>query len=302
MIKSLTIVFTTARLKPEFSWFFDSLDREAGGDFTNTKVIVVDTFCEDRRHGPDIGWKDHVFMHTEPKPTIWQGEYRITSEDWWSKCNALNTGITLCDTEWIAFVDDRCVLAHGWLQCVQDSMIHGYAVCGSYEKRSGMRVVNGEITNEGEILGGDVRTQFGYPVATYDWYGGSCALPLEFALRVNGFPEDVCDGLGFEDVAFGILLKNNHLPMRYDSRMRIIEDRTPSEIGGALKRGGKKGPNTPWDDKDYKILDIMRASTTSGNSFDITELRNKVLQGEPFPLPTADHSDWFDGKSISELE
>ena len=89
--------------------------------------------------------------------------------------------------------------------------------------------------------------------------------------------------------------------MYYDSRMRIIEDRTPTEIGGALKRGGKKGKNTPWDDKDYKILDIMRASTTSGNSYDLRELREKVLKGEPFPPPTASHRDWFDDELISEL-
>ena len=123
-------------------------------------------------------------------------------------------------------------------------------------------------------------------------------MPLEFCLRVNGWPEEITDGLGFEDVAFGILLRNNHLPMYYDSRMKIIEDRTPTEIGGALKRGGKKGPNTPWDDKDYKILDIMNASTTSGNSFDIKELRERTLKGEPFPPPTASHKDWFDGAII----
>lgn len=294
MIKSLTIVFTTARFHPNFGWFYHSLCRETGNDFSNVKVIIVDSI--DRELDD---WEiRHITHWIKPKPTIWQGEHKITKEDWWAKCNAMNTGIALCDTEWIAFVDDRCVLAHGWLQCVQDSMIHGYAVCGSYEKRANMKVENGEIIDGGELLGSDDRPQRGFPVPTKDWYGGSCALPLEFCLRVNGFPEDICDGLGFEDVAFGILLRNNHLPMYYDSRMKIIEDRTPTEIGGALKRGGKKGPNTPWDDKDYKILDIMNASLTSGNSFDIKELRERTLKGEPFPPPTASHKDWFDGAII----
>ena len=132
-----------------------------------------------------------------PKPTIWQGEHRITKVDWWAKCNSMNTGICLCDTEWIAFVDDRSVLSHGWLQCVQDSMIHNYAVCGSYEKHSNMKVENGEVVDPGELLGQDIRRDFGYPVKTTDWYGGSCALPLEWCLRVNGYPEKYCDGLGF---------------------------------------------------------------------------------------------------------
>jgi len=127
-------------------------------------------------------------------------------------------------------------------------------------------------------------------------------MPLEFCLRVNGMPEDICDGLGFEDVAFGILLRNNHLPMYYDSRMKIIEDRTPTEISGALKRASKPSPTDDIHQaKDYRILSIMNNSTTSGNSYDIRELRERTLKGYPFPLPSADHKDWFDGQPVSEM-
>lgn len=301
MIKSLTIVYVTARHEPKIEWFLDSLNRETGGDFSNTAIIVVSTYEFGFLVSPYSDLSGRV-KTTFPKPTIWQGEHRITKEDWWAKCNAMNTGIALCDTEWIAFVDDRSVLSHGWLQCVQDSMLHDYAVCGSYEKRANMKVKDGEIVEEGELLGADIRTQRGFPHPTNDWYGGSCALPLEWCLRVNGFPEDVCDGLGFEDIAFGILLRNNHLAMYYDSRMRIIEDRTPSEIGGALKRASKPSPNDDkYQAKDYRILEIMGASTTSGNSYDLTELRERTLKGEPFPPPTARYYDWFDNAPISEM-
>ncbi len=306
MIKSLTIVYCTARKQPEFQWFLDSLHRETGGDYSNINIIRVDSNLDGRYqvcsrvHGKDM--VDH--LATNPKPTIWQGKHRITKENWWSKCNTMNTGIALCETEWISFLDDRCVLAHGWLHAIQDSMIGNYAVCGSYEKRSGMKVVNGEIVEEGELLGKDIRTQRGFPHLTADWYGGSGALPLEWCLRVNGFPERICDGLGFEDIAFGILLRNNHLEMRYDSRMRIIEDRTPTEIDGALKRASKPSPtDNKHDAKDYRILAIMGASTASGNSFDIGPLRERVLRGEPLGnfLPTASRFDWFDGEDISQM-
>jgi hypothetical protein len=92
--------------------------------------------------------------------------------------------------------------------------------------------------------------------------------------------------------------------MRYDSRMRLIQDRTPSEIGGALKRASKPSPdpNNKYLAKDYRILEIMGSSTTSGNSYDISELREKVLRGEPFPPPTESHYDWFDGQPVSEME
>ncbi len=294
MIKSLTIVYVTARTSPMVEWFLDSLALQCTSD--NVKIIIVSTFKD---AVGDLFNSDKVKV-VNPKPTIWQGEYKITRESWWAKSNAMNTGIALCDTEWIAFVDDRSVLMPGWLQCVQDSMIHTYAVCGSYEKRANMRVTNGEITNHGDLLGIDIRTQRGFPHLTSDWYGGSGALPLEWCLMVNGFPEDVCDGLGFEDIQFGKLLNNNHLEMRYDSRMRIVEDRTQSEIGGALKRGGKKGKNSPWDDKDYAILNRMGDAKTSQNSYDIRELRQRVLSGKPFPSPTASHFDWYDNAPIAE--
>lgn len=301
MIKSLTIVYVTARHEPKLEWFLDSLDRETGKDYSNTKIIIVDTLLWSRKDITLYNGDKNLIM-VEPKPTIWQGKHRITKTDWWAKCNAMNTGIALCDTEWIAFVDDRSVLSRGWLQCVQDSMIHGYAVCGSYEKRANLKVENGEVLDGGELLGLDIRTQRGFPHRTADWYGGSGALPLEWCLRVNGFPEDVCDGLGFEDIAFGILLRNNHLEMRYDSRMRIIEDRTPTEIGGALKRASKPSPNDDkYQAKDYRILAIMGASSTSGNSYDLTDLRQRTLRGEPFPPPTASHKDWFDGEEISQM-
>lgn len=309
MIKSLTIVYTTARHDPKFDWFFHSLDRESGGDYANTKVIIVDSYCEQVERAKDImSWvhlrnPPHLKL-TAPKPTIWQGKHRITKEDWWAKSNALNTGIALCDTEWIAFVDDRCVLSHGWLHAIQDSMIDNYAVCGTYEKRANLKVRNGEVVDFGELLGHDIRRPHGKPVITSDWYGGSGALPLEWCLRVNGFPETYCDGLGFEDMQFGILLRNNHLEMRFDSRMKIIEDRTPSEIGGALKRASKPSPdpNDIHQAKDYRILSIMHASTTSGNSYDLAELRQRVLRGEPFPPPTASHNDWFDNEFIGSME
>ncbi len=301
MIKSLTIVYVTARHEPKVEWFLDSLALQCTSD--NVKIIIVDSMLWKR--GDEwtvIADFTKDMRRVLPKPTIWQGDHKITRDEWWAKSNALNTGIALCDTEWIAFVDDRSVLMPGWLQCVQDSMIHNYAVCGSYEKRANMRVTNGEITNHGELLGEDVRRKFGRPVVTSDWYGGSGALPLEWCLQVNAFPEDVCDGLGFEDIQFGFLLRNNGFDMRYDNRMMIVEDRTQSEIGGALKRGGKKGPNTPWDDKDYAILNKMANSKTSQNSYDIRELRDRVLKGEPFPPPTASHLDWYDQQPIIELE
>src|SRR5206468_12812079 len=117
--------------------------------------------------------------------------------------------------------------------------------------------------------------KFGEPVPTSDWYGGSCALPLEWCLQVNGFPEDMCDGLGSEDSMFGRTLLHSGLPMKYDSRMRIIEDRTPSQIGGALKRADKN-PHLGQKAKSWDIVRAFRGKTTSQNSFDIRDMRARI--------------------------
>lgn len=291
-MKSLTVAYVTSRLDPRIHWFYDSLTRQVGHYLPS--IIIVDSSHSKEKYPHLQGYVGQV-KHVVPKPTIWQGEHCITRENWWAKSNALNTAICLCETEWIAFVDDRSVLMPGWLDCIHAAMNGNYAVCGRYEKRANMRVENGEIVDAGTLLGSDTRTPGIYPFDS--WYGGHGALPLEWCLDVQGFPE-VCDSLGSEDSMFGVLLRNNGFPVRYNSAMRIIEDRTPGEIDGALKRADKGvSPN----DKSHKIVEIFRDKLTSQNSFDIRNLRDRVLAGEPFPPPSASHLDWYDGQPISEM-
>lgn len=287
-MNSLTVAFVTSRRDSKVEWFFESLFKNVKQSNASVEVIVVDILgMEGRNQYPNC-------LFTVPKPTIWQGPHRITREDWWAKSNALNTAICLCRTEWIAFVDDRSVLCPGWLDCIEEAMRGQYAVCGYYEKRANMRVENGEIVDAGTLLGADTRTPGTYPFDS--WYGGHGALPLEWCLRVQGFPE-VADSLGSEDSLFGILLRNFGFPVYYDSRMRLIEDRTPGEIGGALRRSDwGESPR----DASHALVEMFRDKTTSQNEFDIRNMRDRVLNGEPFPPPTSSPIHWFSGEPISE--
>jgi hypothetical protein len=293
-VPTLTIAFVTARKEPKIEWFFDSLSAQ-GGDKDVERLIVIDS------QGPEEIDRYHKIAnvyHRKPKPNIWQGKHRLTKEDWWAKSNALNTAICLCETDWIAFVDDRSVLMPGWLDRIHDAMRGRYAVCGSYEKRLNLKVENGVIVDEGTIDSLDQRQQLDYPQPTKDWYGGHGALPLSWCLAVNGFSEDLCDGLGLEDCMFGLTLYNAGFPVCYDSRMRIIEDRTQGEINGALRRTDK---GVSPDDKSHAIVAKFQGATTSMNSFDISEVRDRVLHGQPFPPPSASPNDFFDGQPISEF-
>ncbi len=324
-MKSLTIAFITSRKEPQFQWFLDSLHLQVQAEnerlfperefpkehfpkrpsIDYPKIMRVDSNLDGRYQvcsrvcGTDMVDSDAF----PPKPTIWQGKHRITKEDWWAKSNAMNTAIILCTTDYLAMVDDRCVLAPEWLQCVFDAMRENYAVVGSYEKRANMKVENGVITDMGEDLGQDTRPQYGNPVSTHDWYGGSCALPLEWCLQVNGFAE-IADGLGSEDSLFGITLRNSGLPMKFDSRMRLIEDRTPSEIGGALKRADK-GVDRGRNAKSWVLLRIFNGKTDSQNEYCIRNMRDRVLLNNEnlWEMPTyCSKFDYYDGQPISEME
>lgn len=298
---TLTIAFVTARHDPKVEWAINSLRRQVTDNDTLKRVIIVDHFWEKepKKYFPlNAGsttkgeiWIDSVL----PKPTIWQGKDRLPEDEWWAKSNALNTAICLCETDWIAFCDDRCVLGPHWLEAVLNAMNGGYAVCGNYEKWANMQVTDGVITDSGTLLGTDTRDQDFH--STHRWYGGSCALPLEWCLMVNGWPE-LCDSVGLEDIMFGATLWLNGLPMYYDPKMLIIEDRTPGQIDGALKRANKgEAPNSKAD----KIVEIFLDKKTSQNSFDIRDMRARVLRGEPFPPPSASHLDWFDGSEIKDF-
>ena len=247
--------------------------------------------------------KDYHFANltiTPPKPSVWKGSHRLTKEDWWSKSNDLNTAILLCKTDYIAFVDDRCVLAPTWLGAIKRAMHNEYAVCGTYEKRANMKVENGVIVDEGTLLGSGRPQGFG---RTHDWWGGSYALPLEWCLAVNGWSEDVCDGLGSEDSQFGMTLRNSGYSMFYDSDLKIIEDRTPSEIGGGLKRADKMKDDVVTNAKSWDIVRIFKTATTSQNSYDIRNMRDRILLNhEPFPPPSAANFDWYDKQPLSEIE
>lgn len=307
-MKSLTIVFVTSRPEPELDWFFDSLEPQINS-WEHIEVIVVHSV------EPHPGWRfnPEFFKNqsklkdiriVKPKPTLWQGEHRITKEDWWAVSNARNTGICLCKTEWIAFLDDRCVLAPTWLQAIRNAMEGNYAVCGTYEKRHGMTVENGVIRNGGIVTGRDNRDNGREPFArTVDgghWYGCTNALPLEWALTINGY-EELMDGLSFEDVMFGKMLQNNAYPIKFDPTMRITEDRSPDKLGPTMKRSDKgKSPN----DKSHAALARFGKARRSDNfGKDLRNVREGALRGESWEIPDLhfEWRDWYDGQPLREL-
>lgn len=303
----LTVAYVTARQEPNFQWFFDSLANQLG-PHDKVKVIIVDLLADKRnqeayeKHGLEVRW-------VEPKPTVWQGKHRITKQDWWAMSNARNTAFCLCETEWIACLDDRCVLLPSWLDAVKLAIAGNYIVVGSYEKRSNMLVERGFIKGFEKLIGTDKRLETSPKLmrnCPHSWFFGcTFALPLEVALKINGF-EEGCDGMSMEDVIFGLNLRNAGYHITFDPNLRMIEDRTEGEIssghsmGGVMRRTDKgKSP----DDKTHAALKRFGVLKRTEFTADLVGLRDYYRAKKAWPpLPISERTDWYDGQPISDFQ
>lgn len=302
---NLTVVFISSRFKPCVLWFLNSLRNQLKPDDRITVIFVISYIEGDEVR--EEQWHPQILVKfTRPKPTVWQGPERLTKLNWWAASNSRNTGICLCKTDYIAFQDDRSVLLPGWLDAVREAITGNYGVFGTYQKRVGIEVADGVITHSGIVIGEDSRIDYvkvhrgnAAPTpAPGEWaFGCTLALPLEWALAVNGYDE-TCDGLSMEDVIFGLMLANHGFDLRFDHRMAIVEDRTKDEIGIPMKREDKGvSPN----DKSHALLDMLRGLKQARHDLDLRQIRKNMLAGGKWPPPWGPEKDWHDGQLLSEM-
>lgn len=315
----------TNRADSRIEWFLDSLNRE-GGFCSGIKVVVVDFTSKTaggiaKSLGVEVsipildGEKYDSFISVRhPKPSVWQGPHRLTKEDFFAASNARNTALCLAPDGWIAYVDDLSVLMPGWLSAVREAMASGYIALGAYKKVKNLVVKNGIATSYDEFPGGiDSRWCWGKdnaPVRANGgmMYGCSVAMPVEALLTINGWPEDLCDGLGSEDYCCGLALQNAGYTFWYDRRMLTLESEELHHVekpfrkddwhfeNGKPVRGGNGG-----SDKSHAALEIAKQSRHFPNHFNIREMREKVLRGEPFQVERIPEHDWYSGIALKDL-
>lgn len=303
----ITIGYITARDEPRFDWFFDSLRLQQGLEKIK-QVVVVDAQCGQRRDefvAASRGF-DFTIEWVFPKPNVWGGKHRLTKEDWWHVAAARNTWLCLATQPWCAALDDRCVLTKSWLPTILESIEDNAAVFGAYEKRHNIEVKNGVIVSEGTTVARDGREQWCERSEKFmpfrncppEWsYGCTLAFPTAWGMEINGWDE-TCDGASGEDVYFGHYLKNCGKRIRYDARMKIIEDRTPGKCGPTMRREDKGvSPN----DKSHALLAMLKPLKRSMHQWDLNTVARQVQSGEPWPIPTGPTTDWFDGQPLSEM-
>lgn len=308
---SLTICYLTVRKEPRLQWFLASLNRERMGfppdGRPEVRVIVIDHYAPKDR-SLDEGTRG--FARVRPKPNVWNGEFRLTKEDWFNAGSARNTGICYCRTPWIAFVDDLSVLRPGWLAAAIEATNYPTQITlGAYRKLKKLVVDEaGNVASYEEFPAGiDNRQKHVDPSLTQarafpaygSWlYGCSLVAPVEAFLQINGWEETVVGGIGFEDVTTGMILTEAGWKFRYDTRLMTFESEEDHHVEPPFK---KSDYGVSPNDKSHKVLELLKGVKRCDNPFDLRALRDDILSGKPFPIPTTPTHEWYTGIALKDL-
>ena len=287
----ITIAFITAREEPRLDWLCDGIEQQASRR-DRIELIVVDALG---RPASEIGYrpvKGVKLIETRPKPSIWQGPYRVTGHDFFANANARNTAAVLCGTDYICFLDDRCRLDPGWLDHVRAAQKkRSSVICGPYDKHEdwGLSVDHRrhEAPQGKRNCGGG-------------WcYGGNFALPLKWLLDVNGC-EEGCDPVGLEDCVLGHMLENAGRKIDFVAGLSVQQDRRGFVHPLDFPRLDKGlSPN----DKSHALRSRFFPRERTEFTPDLRALRKLVRRKKPLPVPdpTADYRDWYDGTPVRGL-
>ena len=320
----ISVVFVTGRDEPAFDWFADALARQLD-DGDELEVILVDRLHDATRTArfERACAGRFALRHVPPKPSPWQGAHRLTTGDRFAASNARNTGLVHARAPYVVFVDDCAVPMPGWWRAVKRGAHGGDVVAGAYERRWQMMVRDGTLL-EGrlEVIGRDGRWSLGddarrVPIAGGQLYGASFAAPRELLLAVNGLDE-MCDGLGQEDVQLGMRLAATGATIWYDRAMLTIESEELNRAGVPLVRsdrwmpeakyarrlaeyGVRRRPTSGRTDASHMMIDIVLGTgswATHGNYYWLADL---APEGYAATIPRFPTHHWFDACPLSTL-
>ena len=287
----LSVCTITAREQPRYEWLIRDLAAQMD-DGDEIEVLIIDalTLARDLDLGrvpPGI-----EVRICAPKPTPYQGPHRVTSRDLHAIANARNTALCLASFDYVAFVDDRVRLGVHWLHEVRKAQERrASAVCGPCHKDM---LGVGRVTDDRAD-----RAPLGRVNCGGDWfYGGNFALPLDWALEINGCEEGT-DPVGRQDRVMGHMLHNRGRRIDYLEGMSVLLDRKLAKPH-PFPRIGK---GVPPGDKGRAIMARFAKRDRTELTPDLGAMRSALLAGDWFPPhgATAQDPDWFDGRPIGEM-
>ncbi len=330
-----SVCYFTSRREPHFEWFMDALASQA--DLGETQLVLIDYWLAPGHPNrvPD-GRKERMaeivdgrcsFMHLPPKPTPWQGAHRQTSRDWFAASNARNTALIVADGKTFVGVDDLSVPMMGWWDQIKHAAVHGYLAMGAYRKVRELQVFKSNaLDNNSRVVsfnddgkGHDSRWGTGsnggiVPITGANLYGCNFALPLDKALRVDGF-DSWCDRLGAEDYDFGLRVERTGCACYYNRNMLTYESmeghedepsfkrdkcRVPAErLPASLQGGYPNGLDSDWVMVKALLADGGRTQPLEPNNL---KAQRKLWRDKgAFVEPAAGAIDWASGQYLNQL-
>ena len=303
----ITVCYMTNRRGCHAEWFFDSLARQEVSSPVSLKVVVIDFYAAERTPAE----KARAQVWVAPKPTVWQGAHRLTTQDYFAASNARNTALCHAEDGLVAFVDDLSVLLPGWLEQAVSAR-RGHVVLGRYSKVKDLRVEAGEVVSftpfeAGEDSRWKTTQKIGNADKRFEVDGGwafGCSLcgHVDDFLSINGYDED-CDSMGSEDYIAGIMLEKQGVTLWYEPRMRTYESEEDHYLEVPFKRIIKHRGKFKDKDSSHAILNMVRVGKRhrAPNYCDLRALRARTLAGEPFPVTGIPEHDWRDGQPLREM-
>jgi hypothetical protein len=306
---SLSFIYTTCRKDPKLKWFVDSLYnqvKEVGYNISKIQLIVVDfelQYDESRRTMVDsIIRKRFDYVHVPPKPSPWQGKFRLMSCNAFSASLSRNTGVCYAHHPYLFFIDDLCVLAPGSFSYMIDYAKQNIIVGFSYKKVHDLVVTDGTIVNVREVSRG-IDTRYHLDMFTKlpgSSLFGYSASPLSVVLSVNGYDE-ICNSIAGEDYHYGIRVEKAGNEIYYSKHVLFYETEDTSEEVSFLRRDPllteeeyselmkrfnivKRWYPDGRTDVSHLVLDLLTRDKTwtEGNDYNLAELRKTIQNGDAF--------------------
>jgi hypothetical protein len=233
MSNKLSINYVTAKKRPMFQWFVETLISQYESGVVTDQIVFIDSFLhheEDRKENlKNIVGGRFEYLHIPPKPSIWRGKYRKTKANFFDASSTRNTGIIVAENNHVVFVDDLSALTNGWLGYHQKAALEKTVFCGAYDKVSKIVIKNNMVASYiAKNLDGRMTHQIGDENISIGggWvFGQNVSLPLEFLEKINGYDEFLARR-GCEDCNLGVRLELAGYKGKifYNKNCLVIED------------------------------------------------------------------------------